>query len=144
MKHYSLCNKATGLFTGKRWSIPDSRELNLELVPEGFEAVPGIHDHLSRRRDSETGEVVDWQPPRPSDDHDWDTTERRWKVRQSILERAQRRANAVERIAELERRQHRRVRELLAASDPTLRQLDEEIATLRAEIRGDGTETTAP
>lgn len=68
----------TGLFTGRTYS-GDERHLR---VPAGDGVVPGEHDHLSRRVDLTTGQVVDYQPPAPPDtEHEtfaWDASIKRW------------------------------------------------------------------
>jgi hypothetical protein len=40
--------------------------------------VLGHYDGLCQRVDVQTGEVVDYQPPRPSPNHDWDEQTKRW------------------------------------------------------------------
>lgn len=69
-----------GSFTGESFEgDPAVMALN---VPEGCTPVEGRHDHLCRRVDVETGEIVDWQPPRPAGDehtgYRWDDGIRRW------------------------------------------------------------------
>lgn len=55
-----------GTYSG---SSPDA------MTPAGFEKIAGIHDCLNKRVDLATGEVVDWQPPKPQGDeftdHEW-------------------------------------------------------------------------
>ena len=88
MNTFSVCHAGTGLFTGVVITLDQS--LSAEALalaaslntPAGHVAVPGCHDHLSRRLDVETGEVVDWQPPAPPADEftswAWDADARRW------------------------------------------------------------------
>ena len=68
-----------GRFVGQTFSGP----AHALRVPEGLRAVPGRHDHLSRRLNVETGEVVDWQPPKPQAtefiDFTWNEDTRRWE-----------------------------------------------------------------
>lgn len=80
MKSWSFADQDTGLFTGRSFSGPES---SLPAnTPPGTIAVPGMHDPGSARLDLETGEVVDWQPPKPADTElatwRWDDESRRW------------------------------------------------------------------
>lgn len=106
--------------------------------PDGHVAIEGDFDHLSKRFDLATRAVVDYQPPRPDNDHEWDTitdpARPRWRKRRDIVEREQRRITNLAKIAELESKQHRRVRELLEANDPRLQEISAEIEQLRAEL----------
>lgn len=71
---------AEGRFTGRTYAGP-AEFLSIN-TPEGCVAVLGMHDHLSRRLDLETGEVVDYRPPKPEGslyvDHVWNDEARRW------------------------------------------------------------------
>lgn len=55
--------------------------------------------------------------------------------RVSDADREKRRAARLLRIAELENKQHRRVRELLEASDPRLQEISREIEQLRTDLK---------
>ena len=74
----SIYRIATGLFTGRTYS-GDDRHLTLG-ADEAW--IDGLHDHLSRRVDLTTGQVVDYQPPAPPDtEHEtfaWDASIKRW------------------------------------------------------------------
>lgn len=132
MTTWSFCDERTGLFVGRSYSGPAAAlEAN---TPTGCLAVEGQHDPLSQRVDVETGEVVDYQPPQPDDDHEWDDEARRWVLTAAASERIAQVAAARAKIAELERKQARRVRELLAESDPQLKAIDDEIAQHRAVL----------
>jgi hypothetical protein len=94
-------------------------ERNLAInVPDGCSVIPGRHDPESQRINPETEQAEDWQPPPPNAD---------------VLAKRKRRA-AQASIARLEEKQHRRVRELLAETDPTLRAIDAEIVKLRTDL----------
>lgn len=112
-------------------------------TPEGYAPIYWVTDPLSQRVDLSTGEIVDYQPPQPDAEHVWDVDARRWIKRPDVIERERRAVEAQSRIDDLERRQARRVRELLAASDPSLKAIDDEIAQLRVSISGER-ETSAP
>lgn len=135
MKNWSYYDRETGMFSRKKHSGPDFWE---PIPPDGHVAIEGDFDHLSKRFDLLTQSVVDYQPQQPDDEHEWDVTSDparpRWRKRRSVVEREQRRVANLAKIDELERRQHRRVRELLEASDPRLQEITREIAALRAEL----------
>jgi hypothetical protein len=80
MKAWSFADPQTGMFSGQAFMGTEARLQG--NVPPGLIAVEGLHDHLSKRLDVNTGAVVDWQPPRPADSematHDWDATTQRW------------------------------------------------------------------
>lgn len=59
-----------GILTGGTFSGP-ARDLAAN-TPAGCIAVPGRHDHLRRRLDIATGQIVPYQPPAPADT-EWQT-----------------------------------------------------------------------
>jgi hypothetical protein len=121
---------ATGLFVGRTFTGPSE---NLEMnTPQGHAAMEGVHDHLSRRVDLETGETVDWQPPQPSADHVWNADTKRWQLHQAVQDKLVRRQAAVGRIAALEALQARPLREL--ARDPSSAEARKRLAAIEAEI----------
>jgi hypothetical protein len=128
----SFYDPATGLFTGRRYSGP-SKYLDIN-TPSGMSHIAGTYDHLSQR--VESGEVVDYRPTAPDEDHEWNEEIRRWRVKPEIAEQRQRRKSALKQIDELERRQLRPAREL--AIDPSneesarrLREIEGQIAMIR-------------
>lgn len=135
---WSFYDPATGALTGRTYAGPES--LLALNTPPGHHALKGHHDHLSKRVDLQSGAVVDWQPPQPSPDHQWDQQSRRWQLSASAQERQAARAEALERIAALEAAQHRAVRELLlelASEHPglnRLQEIDTQIAQLREAV----------
>ena len=65
MNTWSFADASSGLFTGRTFSgLPGMIDGN---TPAGCIAVEGMHDHLCRRVDLTTGEVVTYQPPPPAD-----------------------------------------------------------------------------
>ena len=131
---------STGLFTGQSFSA--AREADLARnTPPGCGACEGVRDPYSQRVDLKTGEVVDWQPPEPSPDHEWDAQTKRWQLSAAAAEREARRAQALARIRALEALQHRALREAVLGIAPseedrargamTLAEIDQEIAALR-------------
>lgn len=103
-------------------------------TPVGCTAIEGEYDFLSQRVDVVTGKVLDWQPPAPDADHEWNASLRRWMKKAAIVEREMRRAATQAQIDALERQQQRRVRELLAESDPRLKAIDQQIEALRPDL----------
>lgn len=79
---FSIYSVETGIFTGQRLS--GSAEFVAANTPDGCSAVAGEYDHLCRRVDIESGQVVAWQPPAPPDDEwrtwSWDQELERWVV----------------------------------------------------------------
>jgi hypothetical protein len=133
----SIYSKETGLFTGRTVSGTGyTDELLASHLADGEASIDGHHDHLSRRVDLATGEVVDYQPPQPSSDHEWHAGARRWQLTQTASERLAKRRAALAQIAALELSQARPLRELLR--DPTnadarkrLDAIEEQIVALR-------------
>jgi hypothetical protein len=132
---YSFYDETTGDFSGRVFS--GSARLVALNTPTGYVAISGRFDRLSQRVDTKTGEVVDYQPPKPDDDHEWNTERRRWVKKPDVLVAERRGAAARKRIAELEASQLRALREH-ALGDATavdrLRAIDDEIKTLRADL----------
>ena len=133
----SFYDAGTGLFTGKRYSGP-SKYLK-QNTPKGTRPINGGHDHLSFRVDLDSGTVVDYQPPRPDNDHEWSEPHRRWRLKPEIANRLRVREAALQKISDLERRQLRPAREL--AVDPSneeaahrMREIEGKILTLRSEL----------
>src|SRR6185436_8258209 len=98
--NWQFYDPQTGVLSSRRFSGP--AHALAQNTPVGMAAVEGFHDHLSQRVDVATGEVVAYQRPVSEVD-----TERR----------AARERQARRRIDELERAQHRPMRDL--AIDPT-------------------------
>ena len=107
-------------------------------TPRDHIAIDGDHyDRLSQRIDIKTGNVVDQLPAQPSDDHEWNATDRRWQVKPEVVAREQTRRHAILRISQLEMSGLRSLRELAlgeAKAADRLKALDSEIATLRKTL----------
>lgn len=84
MNTYSIYCTRTGLFTGA--TIICAAQHLAANVPAGHSCMLGRYDHLSQRIDVETGRVIDYQPPRPSERHEWDPATKRWVYRPTPLE----------------------------------------------------------
>ncbi|HEY1723951.1 MAG TPA: hypothetical protein VGF89_00905 [Steroidobacteraceae bacterium] len=144
----SFYDKATGLFTGRR--LVSTHDGALEInTPEGCAAMDGEHDHLSSKvdlSDPSNPKVVDYQPPAPSNDHEWNADTKRWQLKtaaQALLDSRQRATWA---IRSLEASQPRCLRELAlalhrndaggaAAAAVRLQGLDDQIAKHRETLK---------
>jgi len=137
MKVWSFCDSQSGMLSRRTFSGPD--DSIAANTPPGLQAIEGEHDHLSRRVDLATGEVIDWQPPAPSTDHEWNATSRRWELSADAIERAEKLQRAQARINHLELAQLRPLRELVrdpqnAAALARMDEIEAEIAGLRADL----------
>lgn len=135
---YMFHHAETGVFSDKVL-MTTNRSVVEANTPRGHVAIEGFFDHLSQRIDIERNQIVDYQPPSPSVDHEWDATSKRWALSVAAKEREEVRANASVRIRMLEEAQHRPMREL--ALDPSnaearkkLDAIESEIASLRGAL----------
>lgn len=151
MRTWHLYDPATGIFDGRRFSSSDDSAI--EINRRGLVAFEGDIDYLSQRVDVATGELVDYQPPSPDDDHEWIHDDdqghrvRRWVLKPEAIEQRARQAVARSRIAELGRKTERATREFLlgivptvedrAAGAMTLQEIENELAQLRLEVNGE-------
>lgn len=92
MNHWTFYDQATGRFTGRSYS--GTEDYLGHNTPAGCSSLPGHFDHARQCVDLNTGEVIDWQPPRPDDTadetFDWDGDGCRWAATPTIasLERS--------------------------------------------------------
>jgi hypothetical protein len=136
MRTWSFYDQVSGSFSGRRFRALNDRALDAN-TPDGLVPLEGTFDRLSQRVDVQTGKVVDFQPPQPDADHEWNAESRRWVKKAAVLaaERADKQART--RIAELEASQARAIREHTlgdATAIDRLRTIDDEIKTLRSDI----------
>lgn len=139
MKCWSFYRISDGLFTGETFTSSTGLGVD-ENTPDGCAAIEGIFDYLSQRVDINTGHVVDYQPPRPDEDHIWNAETRRWVLKPEIEERRVRVEAALIQIEQLEKHQQRAIREaFLDPNDEEARarvvDIDTEISQLRAIIQ---------
>ena len=136
MSTYSFYHPETGQIHHQAFGTDDARMLKAN-TPAGYVATPGCLDPLSQRIDVTTGEVVDYQPPSPSADHEWNATTKRWQINAAVTAKAEARRSSLASIAALEVSQDRAIRELAlgqAGALDRLKALDIEIAALRLQI----------
>lgn len=137
MKHWSFYDLATGRLIGSGGSFKDEAMM-IANTPEGAAAIEGRYDHESQRVDLKTGEVVDYQPPQPSSDHEWDEEAKRWALSRA----AQDRNRLLNDLDDLDKKQGRALREAILAVLPDgpervrLAALDAEAAELRTQLSG--------
>jgi hypothetical protein len=138
MKSLRFYDQATGLFAARTMLASDDVDV-VANTPPGLIAIEGEFDHLSQRVDVETGKVVDYQPPQPSPDHEWNADAKRWQLTapaQAAIEAAM---QAKATIAVEEAGSIRALRELIL--DPTntaarakLQAADTAIAAVRVDL----------
>lgn len=128
MKDYSFYD-ASGAFARHTWSGSETQLAG--NTPDGFTPIEGHFDHLSQRIDLSTGEVVDYQPPQPNDDHEWNAETKRWVPKPEVIERNQRIANAQAQLKELDASETRAVSDVLI--DPSDTAAIERLKAIRAQ-----------
>lgn len=114
--NWSFYDPKTGRFDARTFT--GSAKL-ARLNARGKVPIEGRYDHRSQRVDVDSGAVVSYERPAAEVDAE----------QQAARDRSARR-----RIRELEAQQARRVRELLADSDPRLKAIDDEIVELRGVL----------
>jgi hypothetical protein len=137
VKTYSFYDLQTGIFSPKQLTV-STLEAAMLNVPPGHTLIEGEHDHLSSR--VVAGEVVDWQPPAPDADHEWNADRRRWVKRPEVVAAELADQSARAQIDAAEKSQLRAIRELMlnpsdAAARTRLQQIDQTIAAARPQIR---------
>lgn len=141
MKIVSFYNKETGLLHDKALMAGSERDIEIN-TPAGHVAVDGHHDALSKRVNVATGEIIDYQPPQPSPDHEWNGTTQRWQLSAIALDRTNRRTAAAARIRDLEAASVPAMRELLLSGGVAARQklqaIEDEIVGIQASLGAEG------
>jgi hypothetical protein len=122
MRTWSFYDLTTGLFLDRRYRSTTDDHVALN-TPPGARAIEGEFDHLSQRVQiggdiaEEDGTVrpnlVDYQPPQPSPDHEWNPDTRRWQLSPATATRQQQVISVRMLIRDTELSQHRAARELL-------------------------------
>jgi hypothetical protein len=125
----------TGLFSGvsihTNLTAPkDVKKFIAENTPAGHGAYVGYVDALSQKMDVASGQLVDYRPPQPSPKHEWNPTTKRWQRQVGM-----KRSTALARIAELEKGQHRTVRETLIRACHAVDAIKESLAPEAKEVR---------
>jgi hypothetical protein len=138
----SFYHKETGAFSGVHLTASTEKIVALN-TPADHVAIDGHHDPLAKRVDVSTGQIVDYVPPQPSADHEWNDAVKRWQLSATYLQAQGERICAQREIESLERAQHRPLRELCL--DPAnvfarqqLRAIDDKIKALRPALKLNG------
>ena len=137
MRRFSFYHKDTGILQSAHLSISDHVACirNVEAnTPPDHEWIEGQYDHLSQRVEPTTKKIIDYKPPQPSADHEWNTDKKRWQLTSAVRDKQRIRADALAQIVTLERRQHRAIREAVLNQPEGIKRLatiEEQIATLR-------------
>lgn len=141
MRTWHYFDRSTGLFVGKSVSYPadhpQSEKLATSCAPDGCAPIEGVTDYLSQRVDLTTGQVVSWQPPQPSPDHEWNAGTKRWQLTAASAAKASARLSALSEIAALELSQLRALRELALGDSSAverLKSVDAQVAALRKDL----------
>lgn len=141
MKTYTIFDKKSGAIVGLRQS-----NKSIDSIPllDGQGILEGVSDALSQR--VEEGYLVDYQPPRPDDNHYWDTQEKRWFVNPIFAAKRARETEILQMIKGIDERLIRplveiqvnpddavaiKIRDTLVAEKNTLRS---ELAALRETL----------
>lgn len=139
LRIWSIYRESDGAFTGRQYGATSAEDL-ADNLPEGCAAIEGQFDHTCQRVDKATGAVIDFIPPSPGADYEWNADLRRYRLTAAAEQaiNADRQARAV--IAEQESRQLRAIRELLlnpndAGAMQRLRDIDSAISAARPAIR---------
>jgi hypothetical protein len=125
----------TGLFTGvsmhTNLTAPKAvKAFIAENTPPGHGAYVGYVDALSQKMDLATGQIVDYKPPQPSPRHEWNQITKRWQKQVAL-----KRSTALARIADLEKGQHRTVRETLIRACHAVDAIKEALAPDSQQVR---------
>jgi len=139
MKHFGFHHRDTGLLHQRTLMVDDLSPLASATLsaPPGHVPIEGVFDHLSQRVEIATGQVVGYQPPQPSADHEWNASTKRWCLTAATVAKQAARQAALARIAALEASQPRTLREAAlghAGALDRLAAIDTEIAALRAAL----------
>ena len=127
--------------TGSIKRLVDCSEGQIQCnLGDNLSYVEGHHDPLCFTVDVESGLVVDYQPPQPSEHHEWNETTKRWVLSQAEQKRIADIAMAKAQIEKLEGSQLRPLRELAldqynADARYRVNQIEEQIAAHRAIIK---------
>lgn len=135
-QHYSFYDLATGLFTGSGFTgSEESLMLNLK---EGVGAMPGEFDQFSQAVEPMTGRIVNYQPPSPGEDYEWNETTKRWVLGRTAQLAFDNDVAARARLADIDSASIRALREAAigdkAAAVAMLTDLEAEAVELRADV----------
>lgn len=133
MRHVTFFHKDTGMLHSLSVMVSDETAVKMNTPPDhvAIDHPRGERlDRLCQRVDVTTGSVVSYQPPRPTEEHEWNG--RRWQISAAAKAREHLREVARAEIIALEISQARAVREaILGGGVDKLREIDSRITELR-------------
>jgi hypothetical protein len=135
-RHWAFFDPVTGLFAGRTYGGSSVEGLK-NNTPEGCAAIEGMYDHLAQRVDIITGEVVDYQPPQPSADHEWNADTKRWQLTAAAQDVINADAIARAQLEAIDRQSIRALREAALGKPEAvalLATLDAQATPLRADV----------
>jgi hypothetical protein len=133
---YAFYDEKTGIFAThhKTFNNPKSLKVN---TPDGFIALAGRYDPLSQKVDIATGKVVDYQPPAPTADHEWNATTKRWQLNTTAADKATVSATAKREIERLNRDSVAPLRELalgMPGAKEKLQAIQDQVAIFEKQL----------
>jgi hypothetical protein len=135
MRYYSFYHKVTGELHPHVFGTDDKSMLAGNTPPDHV-AIEGKLDRLSMRVDVTRSPpvIVDHQPPQPSADDEWNAKTKRWQLKAEVVARANERAAAIARIAQLDASSVPILREYaigISGTREKLKAINDEVAALR-------------
>jgi hypothetical protein len=136
VRTFSFYHEDTGVLNGTVALCSDAKVLKAN-TPADHMAIEGAHDGSRLKVDIETKELIDYQPPRPSPDHDWNGTTKRWELNAAVAAKKAAAAAARSKISSLVTSQHQDVRKHILGDVTALARLqaiDAEISQLEKDL----------
>lgn len=136
IRYWSEYRKDTGEFTGRTMAASAQADADANRRP-GCAFREGRYSRHTQRIDIKTDAVVEVDPVPPDNDHEYNTSIGRFVKKREVVEREARVQTASAAIEALERSQHRALREVAlgdAEARKRLKDIDDEIAALRAVL----------
>jgi hypothetical protein len=136
MRSFSFYHKDTGMLNGSVFSTDDDSMLSAN-IPADHKVIEGALDRLSQSVDIATGQVIDYQPPQPSADFEWNATTKRWQLSAAVAAKRQASTAALAAIESLESKGIRAMRELtlgMPGAQDRVAAIDAQISALRQQI----------
>lgn len=146
MRHVTFFDTSTGLLHPKSLLVSDDAAVILN-IPGGHKPIDhpagAMLDPLSQRVDvaqlkagerATSAHIIDYQPPQPSADHEWNVEAKRWRLSAAAQTEANEKAAARARHAHLVANQHDDIRRAVLGDKDAMRRLvaiEDEIANLK-------------
>jgi hypothetical protein len=129
VKATSFYHKDTGLLHPMVLTLSTGKDVSRN-TPIDYIAIEGHHDANCKRVDLQTKTVIDYVPPQPSSDHQWNTNTNRWALGATVQTKGRARPTALRQIGVLETKGIRAMREAQLGKPGAL----DRIAALEAQI----------